>query len=519
MKSVFTLSFISLAVSAAFPVMAADSIQANEDVIHTEDYSIDATQTLTITPTSGNPYITLFAINPKGNTVSLTGNSISVRADATDKNVNGEDIRSYGIYSTEQAGRIQLGNARSSVSMDVDSKLMAIGIVAANPTQINLDGKSIEIDVNSTGNESRALEVSSGATVNLGSDATNTLTISSTGNSTSMGLFALKGGQINITAKEFNLSTNGTYGLLAQNNTETETAPDTTSRIVINAEKTVINSLAEEGGGIMAFSNGYVEINGDLTVNAANVIDTRGNATIKINQAGTGKVVLNGDIVFETPGDTKNSGNIIDSNVYINLNGADSSWTGSLIKLYPVQHKDQEKYTQVDNFNLSLSDGAAWNATEYKGSTPEGGIIEKQIANFVTLDGGVINTSEETTVSVGNLKVTEKGGTFNAHTVKSGSQLASSTLSVETFNESSSGTLAVNYTGITADDLTEENVASLKAVEGSAAENIKTVENVQEGDIRGAWTRSSSDASSTGSKRIPHKRPTPNLPITVLSTP
>ena len=499
MKSVFTLSFISLAVSAAFPVMAEDSILANEDFFYTEDYAIDAKGALGFTPESGDKYYALFAIYPKANTVSLTGNSISIKADATNKNVAGRDIRSYGIYSTDQAGRVQLGNAQSSVSMDIDSKLLAIGIVAANPTQIALDGKTIEIHVNSTDDHSRALEVSGGAEVNLGTSATESLTISAMGNESSMGLYALTGGQINVKAKEFNLSTNGVYALLAQNNTEKETAPDTRSRIVINAEKTVINSLAEEGGGIMAFSNGYVEINGDLTVNAANVIDTRGNATIKINQAGTGKVVLNGDIVFETPGDTKNSGNIIDSNVYINLNGADSSWTGSLIKLYPVQHKDQEKYTQVDNFNLSLSDGAAWNATEYKGSTPEGGIIEKQIANFVTLDGGVINTSEETTVSVGDLKVTEKGGTFNAHTVKSDSQLASSTLSVEKLNESSNGTLAVNYTGITSDDLTEENVASLKAVEGSAAESIKTVENVQEGDIRGTWTRSSSDASSTGS--------------------
>ena len=499
MNRALYFSLVSLAVSSALPVFAADSIAANEDFINAEDYDIDATRALKFTPEKGDPYYALFAIYPNGHTVSLTGSSISVVADATNKKLNGNDLRSYGIYSVNQNDRVQLGNAQSSVSLDVDSKLFAIGIVAANPTHVDLNGKTISIDVASTGSESRGLEISGGAVVNIGSNSTDTLTISSTGNEDSMGLFALTGGQINITAKEFNLSTNGNYGLLAQNNSETETAPETTSRIVINAENTTINSLAKDGAGIMAFSNGYVEINGNLTVNAAHAIDTRGNATININEAGTGKVVLNGDIVFETPGDSKNSGNIIDSNVYINLNGADSSWTGALAKLYPEKHKDQEKYTKVDNFNLTLSNGAAWNATKYKGSTPEGGITEEQVANFVTLNGGVINAAENTSVAVGNLTVTEKGGTFNAPTVKDGSRLSSSSLSVETLNESSSGTLAVNYTGITADDLTEENVATLQAVTGAAASSIETVENVQEGDIRGAWTRNSRDATAAGS--------------------
>lgn len=314
------------------------------------------------------------------------------------------------------------------------------------------------------------------------------------GDSNSMGLFALTGGQINVEAKEFNLTTNGNYGLLAQNNTELETAPENTSRIVINADKTVINSLATDGAGIMAFSNGYVEINGDLEVNAVTAIDTRGNATININQNGDSTVVLKGAILFETPGDSKNSGNIIDSNVNINLTGEDSSWTGDLIKLYPTAHQNQDKYTKVDNFNLTLSDGAKWNVVSYAGVVPETGILENQQANFLTLDGGIINTADaKKTIEVGTLTITAKGGTFNAQTVKEGEGFATSKMAVQNVAAESAGSLAVKYTGITSDDLTEENVKTLVAVTG----DVQKVETVEEGDIKGVWTRTTNADGET----------------------
>ena len=496
-------SFSSYALAGDYETLKSTDSSPTLTTIADETTNVTATEKISV-GTKEKPDDRVIAIYQNDKTVSLTGNTINITAPALQ--FEGTDVTSTGIYQTGKTSLMNVGHSTSTVAINATSAKNSYGIFTTNEASAVIDGSSIVIRAESTGDAAvRGVQASQGGKITLGSEGTKLIDINVAGDENSIGLTALRSGEattgssIVITADEFRLTTNGTFGIHVQNGSEETTAPENTSSIIINAGKTTITNTLDGGLGISAFSNGYMEINGDLTVNAANVIDTRGNATIKINQAGTGKVVLNGDIVFETPGDTKNSGNIIDSNVYINLNGADSSWTGSLIKLYPVQHKDQEKYTQVDNFNLSLSDGAAWNATEYKGSTPEGGIIEKQIANFVTLDGGVINTSEETTVSVGDLKVTEKGGTFNAHTVKSGSQLASSTLSVEKLNESSNGTLAVNYTGITSDDLTEENVTSLKAVEGSAAENIKTVENVQEGDIRGAWTRSSSDASSAGS--------------------
>ena len=500
MRSTFAFSLISLAVANAVPVMAADSINASgEDFRYADDYIIeDVTQGIKFTTSGDNPqtYYALYGIWAQGHDVELSGNRVSIEVSASGKkHESGQSWRGYGIYAVNQADHsVALGNPNSTLSLNVDSDTLAIGVVGANSGTVNLNGQTITVDVNSTASEARAFEISGGTVVNLGSSNTDLISVTSMGDSNSMGLFALTGGQINVEAKEFHLATNGNYGLLAQNNTELETAPENTSRIVINADKTVINSLATDGAGIMAFSNGYVEINGDLEVNAVTAIDTRGNATININQNGNSTVVLNGAILFETPGDKKNSGNIIDSNVNINLTGADSSWTGDLIKLYPTAHQNQDKYTKVDNFNLTLSDGAAWNVVSYTGVVPETGILEDQQANFLTLDGGVINTTDaEKTIEVGTLTVTAKGGTFNAQTVKEGEGFATSKIAVQNVAAESTGSLAVKYTGITSDALTEENVKTLAAVTGY----VQKIETVDEGNIRGAWTRTTNAAGET----------------------
>lgn len=99
----------------------------------------------------------------------------------------------------------------------------------------------------------------------------------------------------------------------------------------VNLNGENINIKAEKYG-LVAFSEGKLDINGNLVVNVKNnAIDTRGNAIININTDGKHTTVLNGDIVFETPyspEDTQNSGNLINSNVDINLSGEESSWTG-----------------------------------------------------------------------------------------------------------------------------------------------------------------------------------------------
>lgn len=500
MKRKFKLSLISIALTCVLPCHAENSYVGVQDENISGDYSIsDVTGVLTLG--EGESYA-LFGIYPQGHNIEFSGNNILVDVNADGKKHQGSDsvYSAFGVYSSGGSSELTMGGSTASnVKLNVSSDALAIGIIAQNNSNVNLNGESISINVNSNEGEARALEISSKATVNIGSENTKLVSINSNGNNSSMGLFALQGGVINILSQKVEISTNGNYGLLAQNNTEVSKAPDDTSKIVINSGSTVINSENGDGAGIMAFSNGYVEINGDLTVNAATAIDTRGNATININKEGDGTVVLNGDIVFETPGPSKNSGNVINSNVNINLTGSSSSWTGALVKLYPETNKDNEDYTTVEGFNLKLTDGAQWNAAVYDGSVPSGGILEEQAVNNLTIDGGVINASQTNqTVKVENLTLTDNGGIFTAPTEETeGGHLQSAKLSVTTLDKSDNSHFSVEYTGIDSDQITEDNASDLQAV---SLDGVLLVETAPEGDIKGSWNRiTNADGVSTAS--------------------
>lgn len=185
---------------------------------------------------------------------------------------------------------------------------------------------------------------------------------------------------VNITAKKLYIHTVGSTdyeevaALFANNSTDGKTAPQNAAQLNVNAQEIELNSSS---CGIAAFSNGQVNINGDLLVNAPNAIDTRGHATINVNTDGAHKTVLNGDIVFETtatPENSHNSGKIIDSNVNVNLTGKDSSWTGSAYQEYKTSESDSEYKHVIDmdvvpyqgnvtGFKLTMADGASWNMT------------------------------------------------------------------------------------------------------------------------------------------------------------
>lgn len=171
--------------------------------------------------------------------------------------------------------------------------------------------------------------------------------------------------------------------------------------------------------GLVAFSEGELDINGNLVVNIVNAkyaIDTRGNAIININTDGKHTTVLNGDIVFETPnspGDGQGGGNVINSNVYINLSGEESSWTGRAYQEYKVKNESgkyeyihsteldaTDYYCDVTGFKMNITDGASWNMTG-----------DSFINNVTVENGGVINVQENVKeFNVGSLAADDKGG-------------------------------------------------------------------------------------------------------------
>lgn len=208
------------------------------------------------------------------------------------------------------------------------------------------------------------------------------------------GIVAIRGGNVNVEATNINISTENeeSGAVWVQNSTQTATAPEGTASVTLKADNINVNAPKL---GLVAFSNGQLNVDGNLTVNADHAIDTRGNATININTDGAHTTVLNGDIVFETPntpGNPQNSGNLINSNVNINFNGEGSSFNGSAYKTYPasgvegdymIDHNDNNHYGNVTDFNLTFDNGAAWNMTN-----------DSFVNNVNLSNGGVINVQE-----------------------------------------------------------------------------------------------------------------------------
>ena len=186
--------------------------------------------------------------------------------------------------------------------------------------------KNLSIDITNTGtNANNNVGITAGVHSGVsGSPRDKTLTVKSVlgtanesevnikakGNQSVMGIFLegtpkYNGPQMTINGKNLNVSAESkgyyAHGIYVANNTSDLGGKDTT-KLVINSENTVINAKAdtkEHEIGIATYSQGQVEVNGNLEINAANAIVTRGGSTISINKNGDKTVKINGDILFD----------------------------------------------------------------------------------------------------------------------------------------------------------------------------------------------------------------------------
>ncbi len=468
----FKIKTISMAVIGALisgSVMAAGVSATNSDLFIT-DGNIDASDS----------NVAMNAIS--GYTLSVIDKNIIATTKL--RGIQAQDSKVIVGDSTTNSVNI------SAHSSDASQDMYAIWANNLNDTNTNVsvDGKTIHLSATNDGGSSRAVVAQTGAVVNLGSSQTETLQIDAVGNEATMGVWAsynqtdkTNGGKINIKAKNFILNSDGVYGLLAQNNSEFEDPSAGRAQIVVDAENTVINSA---GSGIMAFSNGLIDIKGNLTVNAPTAIDTRGNATININTDGKGTVVLNGDIAFETPGSAKNSGNVLNSNLNLVLSGEGSVWNGNAYKEYPEMNKDNEKYTEVQGFSITLADGAQWNANQYEWTDDPKTVFEGLAINNLTFDNGVINVlhGSEQSIEIENLK--GSGGTINL-TAKTadGKTIDAGSVNAKTVDKGVA--LDVNAVGITADDIVDPESA-LNSLNEKVNVQAEKTNSIAEGDVKGA---------------------------------
>lgn len=300
--------------------------------------------------------------------------------------------------------------------------------------------------------------------------------VSGTGNAT-IGLWAYNqyvgtahqtndGPQINVNGDNLTITVHAedasSYGICAQNSsTDKKGTPAT---ININANNTTINAtsgLADAGSAIVAISEGKVNINSNLVVNADNAIVARGDAIVNINtseNASDKTTKLNGDINFNY--DEGTSGTNVNADININFNGEDSIWEGNTIVGWALDNDDSDgissyedikKKLAVDSCKITLSNGAQWNATkaETTGTNDKEGTYYIALNNL-TLKNGVINLEKMQDQELQIENLSGNGGTVNVAS-------AENKLSI-TKSKDENTALTVAASGNYAEQLVQNNV-------------------------------------------------------------
>ena len=285
--------------------------------------------------------------------------------------------------------------------------------------------KNVDISITNKGNIASAIYVyTNKSSINsvlrnyIGSKDTDHINLNVKGNKYAMGLYLfnswgsdkpakpVNGSYTEINSRNLNIDVHSdssyAHGIYIGNNT-TDLKGKETTKLVINADNTVINVSSDvkidpdykdnHSIGIAAYSQGEVEINGNLTINADTAINTRGHSTVTINKDNNGVIQLNGDIIFDVTNDG-NSGLIADSKVNLNLSNEKSSFNGS-VKTNKSGSDSPQIDMKVTGMDLKISNDAAWNMTG-----------DSFVNNADVSNGGSINVQEGVNkFDAGNLKL------------------------------------------------------------------------------------------------------------------
>lgn len=447
--------------------------------------------------------VVLRAGSKTGTTADVT--ALKVQAGST-LNVTGTDIVVEALSDGSQAVnaiKLDLGGSKKSATIKIgDENTNLIHITASGSDRsygiLNfgsvLDLEAADISITSSGHgvgnnaTSQKLELDSDTKIKG-----KNIVINAEG-------YGLTNNESQMLIEADTLSINSGMGIHVGNNTEDKNPTDSgRAATIIKAGQTTINA---DTHGILAFSNGLVDISGDLIVNAPIAIDVRGYSTVNINQDGQGTVVLNGNINFETPGGSNKSGDIIDAYVNIELSGSDSSWTGNVSREYPETAEGSDT-TKVTGLSLTLSDGAQWNPVIVDSWESEmGGTILKggsQSLNALNLNDGVINVRQgaEQVVEIENL--TGTGGTVNLTATTDGKNIEAGSVKVATTADGVA--LTVNARGINSDEITDPE-AALQSLNEKVAVKADKTNTIAEGDVNGALTQTVAADGTTSTVKI-----------------
>lgn len=375
----------------------------------------------------------------KGNNTSaeklvLTGDEINIKIKNTGLNNTNGIMNSTG-------GNLTLGNENSIINIDVEGGY----------------GTGQVVGISTTGNSDRV-----------------------TGNT--IGKF---GGTTVVNGKELNIKAVSEkadllVGISVNNETthDNETVQEgTMSNMTINAEKTTIfleNKNGKWATGISVYSNGTLDINGDLevivkdskTLDERTAIGVRYNSITKVNEDKKHTIKLDGNILFDYNGaDDVNK----ETDLTLNLSNSESYLTG---KIYKADNQIPDG-SQGHGMKLGVSNGGAWNVTG------------DSFVNDFTFDSGIVNVlnneNEEngTEIKIDNLHGNGGTVTFETEVAENGDiSVAQGNLNIKEVE--GAPRMRVGFSGTNADELIGKNVNLEEAFNQLADKVTVTTGNVEE---------------------------------------
>lgn len=301
------------------------------------------------------------AIYADKSNIIVDANKIVVNTDKAKENA-------YAVYGN-CGSHITLGkDANSEVHIFSSSEGNAMGVVVATAStsastaaasQVNIQGAKINVAAEG-GQKARGLYAQDQNEIIVG-NAGSDIHISAKGEDAA-GIIAIEHGSVALNGQNAVIDADGSKystGIHVQNNNMTDETNRAT--VNVNTENTTINAVT----ALSAMSHSVLNVNSNLVTNGKNAILTRGNSDVNINTDGQHTTQLNGDIVFNYDGDSSGTG--IDSNVNVNLNGEESSWTGNTkAEWNSASGKPDEAKLAVSHMNLNVANGAQWNPTTIK---------------------------------------------------------------------------------------------------------------------------------------------------------
>ncbi len=440
---------------------------------------------------------------------AIYGKTGTLSVDNIDININ-ENEKVRAIQAWYDDSKVFLGGDTTQTIKLSDTKEGGYGAVAGPGSYINLKSRDITVIGNNGGlyTYQGAIDVVASNDVNVSaSDAihayenasisvkANNLTV----DGVDTGLMAnYRKGQITVEATgDVNISAQDSAIHAGFGTADLTKAKEDTSFVDIKAKN--INLTATETG-IEAMSNGWIDLDGNLTVNAKNAILARGYATVNVNESGKNTVKMDGDMNFNfysNPGSSGNSNSPIDAYVNINLTDAQSYWTGNTLVEYYYADEPAESVLAVNNFRLSLSNGAVWNATK----------ITNEQTVVVDDETGLDVTSGKYYIALNNLNI--DNGTVNIADMDRGIIVENATIADATFN---GGKLNIGEMTLTSgtsvfnNDVAGVSASSVLTVDSGATMNIGTNNvNVNTITLNGtmlATVRSGDDAQITATTKF-----------------